>query len=152
MFRKEPESISIAPNANSKSIETVIGEGSLFEGTITARSALRVDGAVTGEIKSAGNVIIGASGEVQGTITANQLYIAGTIYGNITVTERTEFVSGGYLKGDITTGDLIVEKGAAFEGNCKMKATENRARTQRTGDNGSAKQTERPSGAEAKKS
>ncbi|MEG2633874.1 MAG: polymer-forming cytoskeletal protein [Oscillospiraceae bacterium] len=119
MFNKRDREEEVTLSSTEKSIETIIGEGTEFEGTITSRTALRVDGVVKGD--STGPVIIGASGEVSGTITTKQIFIAGTINGNVVIEDRTEFVSGGYLHGDLITGDLIIEKGASFDGNCKTK-------------------------------
>ncbi|MEG1384578.1 MAG: polymer-forming cytoskeletal protein, partial [Oscillospiraceae bacterium] len=83
MFNKRDREEEVTLSSTEKSIETIIGEGTEFEGTITSRTALRVDGVVKGDIKSTGSVIIGASGEVSGTITSKQIFIAGTINGNV---------------------------------------------------------------------
>ncbi|MEA4910991.1 MAG: polymer-forming cytoskeletal protein [Oscillospiraceae bacterium] len=107
-------------------METIIGESTVFEGCVLSSATLRVDGTVKGEIKSKGSVIIGASGRIVGNVAAKELYIAGNIDGNIVVEERTEFAQGGYLHGDMTTKDLLVEQGAAFDGKCNMKNIEHK--------------------------
>ena len=121
MFGKRETAEEVTMTTASQSIETIIGEGAEFEGTITTKTALRVDGRVKGDIQSTGSVIIGAAGEVVGKIFAKQMFIAGTVVGNVSAEDRTEFVSGGYLHGDLITGDLIIEKGASLDGNCKTK-------------------------------
>lgn len=123
MFEKKKSDIPYSVSS-AQSIETIIGEGASFEGTITTRTALRIDGHVKGDIKSTGTVIIGQTGSVEGTVAAMDTFIAGTINGNVTTDGKTEFVAGGFLKGDLNTGLLIIEQGASFEGNCKTKVTD----------------------------
>ncbi len=124
MFRKEKfEFEEAAPIAvpDTTTAETIIREGTSIEGTLTSAIALRLDGVITGEIKSQGSVVIGAKGKLVGDITARELHISGTIEGNAFVDERTEFAQGGYLRGDLSTGTLIIADGAAFDGKCKMR-------------------------------
>lgn len=101
-------------------IETVIGEGTVIEGIIDSASSLRVDGAVKGNIQCSNSVIIGVKGKVEGDISAKQLFIAGSITGNLTAEVRAEFASGAHLRGDLRTAALVVAEGAAIDGNCHM--------------------------------
>lgn len=121
MFRKDRYEPIEAAIPETTTAETVIREGTVIDGTITSSIALRLDGSVRGEIKSQGSVTVGGTGKLIGNITARELLISGAIEGNAFVDERTEFTQGGYLRGDLSTGSLIIADGAAFDGTCQMR-------------------------------
>lgn len=125
MFKPKREEIKATPTQPQQSIQTIIGSETVFEGTVTTKSPMRVDGVVKGDIDSVNTVIVGSTGEINGTVKANDLYIAGTVNGDVEVSGKTEFVSGGYLHGNLATTDLIMENGASFDGMCKTKNQNN---------------------------
>ncbi len=100
-------------------INTVIGENTTFEGIITTESSLKVEGTVKGDIRSSGHVIVGTKGFVDGNINAGNLYVAGKINGDVNVQQKTQFVSGGYLHGNIISNDISMEIGSMIDGMCK---------------------------------
>lgn len=102
-------------------IDTVIGEKTVFEGTILSTGTTRIDGVLKGEIKSDGTLIVGETGQIHGKVTTKHVLIAGVIYGNIFVSEKTEITKTGTIKGDIVTKSLIIQEGASFKGNCTME-------------------------------
>lgn len=103
-----------------KEIETIIGEGTVFQGTIKSKGSIRIDGRLEGNIVEASQVIVGAKGYVQGDITAHSVIIGGKVNGNITAIESIELQPGAQLLGDIHTSTLSIGEGAIFEGHCVM--------------------------------
>lgn len=103
-----------------KEIETIIGENTVFQGTIKTKGSIRIDGRLEGNIIEAAQVIIGAKGFVQGDITANSVIIGGRVTGNVTALEGIELKPGAQLLGDIHTSTLAIGEGAIFEGHCVM--------------------------------
>ncbi len=113
MFGKKEHSVP-------KEIETIIGENTLFQGTIKSKGSVRVDGRLEGSIVEASQVIVGAKGYVQGDITAHSVIIGGKVNGNVTAVESIEIQPGAQLLGDIHTSTLSIGEGAVFEGHCVM--------------------------------
>ncbi len=105
-------------------VETIIGEKTIFEGVATLETNLRVDGTIKGNIISKSTVIIGKEGKVVGEIKADTIYIAGNIEGNIQACSKIEFFGTGSLTGDLTTDSLVVADGATFNGKCSTKVKE----------------------------
>ena len=103
-----------------KEIETIIGENTVFQGTLKTKGSIRVDGRLEGSIIEAHQVIVGLKGYVQGDITANSLIIGGKVNGNVTATESIQLQPGAQLLGDIHTSMLSIGEGAIFEGHCVM--------------------------------
>lgn len=103
-----------------KEIETIVGENTVFQGTIKTKGSIRIDGRLEGNIIEAAEVIIGSKGFVQGDITASSVIIGGKVTGNITALESIELKPGAQLLGDIHTSTLAIGEGAIFEGHCVM--------------------------------
>ena len=112
--KKELEQIS-----NSS---TIIGKGSVMEGSIEAYGNIRVEGKLLGNIKTKSKIAIGDSAYVQGTILAQNAEIAGEVKGLVEVSEVLVLKSTALIHGDIVTNKLIIESGASFNGLCKMGA------------------------------
>ena len=93
---------------------TVIGAGTVVEGTLKAAMSARIDGTVNG--------VVATEGTVNGNITAAEVKISGVVNGNVVTTGKLELVEKGKLIGDIKTGSLSIAETAIFHGNCKMQA------------------------------
>lgn len=101
---------------------TLIGAGTTLKGDITSNSDLRIDGTVTGNIKSAAKIIIGSSGVVEGDITGNQADIVGKVSGNIRAKEMLQLRGECVVTGNLYAGKLQIEPTATFNGQCHMGA------------------------------
>lgn len=105
-------------------VNTLVGRGSHFEGKMTFEGVVRIDGSFDGEIVSDDTLIIGESAEVRAELDVATLVIYGTVYGNIRATNCVELHAPGHLVGNIVSPSLVVERGAVFDGNCRMGALE----------------------------
>jgi cytoskeletal protein CcmA (bactofilin family) len=102
-------------------IETIIGKGTSIEGTVSIEGATRIDGNVTGKLTSNDIVTVGATGVVKAEIRAKAIIVGGHVEGNLIASEKVELQAKCELLGDITSKSLLVEHGAMFHGNSKMK-------------------------------
>ncbi|MEX2400768.1 MAG: polymer-forming cytoskeletal protein [Rhodothermales bacterium] len=109
------QSSAAAPNQIN-----MIGEGTTFDGTITAESDIRISGRVMGKIDISGKVIVAQEGVIEGEVRASNLDVAGRIEGTIEVSERVVLKSSAEIEGDIRTARLVIEEGAVFDGRCQM--------------------------------
>jgi cytoskeletal protein CcmA (bactofilin family) len=102
----------------------LLGIDTKFEGSIRFTGTLRIDGTVVGNIHSepgTGSVlIINQQATVKGDIVSDSVLISGRVEGNVHARERVEIFRSGLLKGDIHTGDIMIEGGAEFQGYCHM--------------------------------
>lgn len=98
----------------------MIGEGTVFEGTLTSEGDVRISGRVNGKLEIKGKVIVAQEGTVDGEIKAASLDVAGRVEGQIEVEERVVLKSSAVIDGDIRTSRLVVEEGAVFNGKCQM--------------------------------
>ena len=99
-----------------------IGKGTFLEGNIETYGNIRIEGKVTGNVKSKSKVALGHSSHVQGNIIALNADIEGEVKGKLEVAELLVLKATAIINGDIITGKLVVEPGAVFNGTCKMGA------------------------------
>ncbi len=107
-------------------LETVIGQDSVFQGTIRTKNSIRIDGRLEGEIAEANGVIIGEKGQVQGDVNARIVILGGKVTGNITASHSLEVLPKAQLYGDIHSALLTIGESATFEGNCVMSTEKNK--------------------------
>ncbi|MDQ0258092.1 cytoskeletal protein CcmA (bactofilin family) [Evansella vedderi] len=101
-------------------IATVIGTDTTIEGTLHVNSSIRIDGKVLGEVKCSGDVTVGKDGHVEHQITARNLYIAGTVKGNVNVEEKIHIYESGYLEGKAQMRTIIIDENGQFRGESLM--------------------------------
>ena len=101
-------------------LDTLIGNGTVFEGSLTSKESICVEGTVRGKIDCEGSVIIGEKGRVDADIFADTVLLGGEVNGNIVSKTKLEITTSGKLRGDIKTGSLIIAEGVLFEGKCQM--------------------------------
>ncbi|MBR6309400.1 MAG: polymer-forming cytoskeletal protein [Lachnospiraceae bacterium] len=105
-------------------VNSVIGRGTEFEGTIRTKETIRVEGFVKGNIISEGTVIIGNGGNVDGKIEATNILVGGEVHGELYASEKIEANSSGRIFGNLHTKGLIVDEKALFQGTCEMTGRE----------------------------
>jgi cytoskeletal protein CcmA (bactofilin family) len=109
-------------NGAGKGLHTVIGTGTVIEGTLKVYHDIRVDGIIKGKIYIEGDLIVGNSGSIEADIEVISTKVGGKIVGNLSARERIELEENASVMGDIKTKDLIINEGAVFHGNCSMVA------------------------------
>ncbi|WP_372637578.1 polymer-forming cytoskeletal protein [Cohnella sp.] len=117
MFKSKKSKID--PNMT----DTLIGEGTSFEGKIKSEAGLRVEGRMEGDIECAGDVTIGENGVSMSNIKARNVVIAGKVIGNVSAGAKLTIKSTGQLHGNLSALELSIESGGIFHGTSKMDAS-----------------------------
>jgi len=98
-----------------------IDQGSEFEGKLSFKDTVRIDGHFRGEISSENTLIVGDSGTVEASIRSQHVIISGTVNGDVVAAGSLVLHKSARLEGNIQTPHLTVEDGAIFNGNVSMK-------------------------------
>lgn len=101
-------------------VNTLVGRGSHFEGKMTFEGVVRIDGSFLGEIVSDDTLIIGEGAEVRAELDVATLVVYGIVYGNVRASNCVELHAPAHLVGNMVTPQLVVERGARFDGHCRM--------------------------------
>jgi cytoskeletal protein CcmA (bactofilin family) len=104
-------------------LNTIIGKGSVIEGTLQVEGEIRIEGTVKGKISSTESLTLGNGGVIEADLNTKVALIGGNVIGNVFASEKTELQSKAVIEGEITTKNLVVEEGAIFHGKCNMKDT-----------------------------
>ncbi|MCR4902269.1 MAG: polymer-forming cytoskeletal protein [Butyrivibrio sp.] len=128
MFNKKTETAS--PESAFAQVVTIIGTGAIIDGPFTTKDSTRIDGTVNGNTTISGSLIVGQDGKINGTVTAQNVFIAGEINGNISaVNGRVEISDTGKITGDIVCKTIVIDENAVFQGKCTMNADKTSAET-----------------------
>ena len=98
----------------------VVSKGTRVEGDFASTESIRLDGAVTGQLKCDRRLVIGEEGSVQGKVIAADAVIMGRIKGDVVISGTLHLMGSAHIEGDIHTKFLVVEEGAAYIGKCQV--------------------------------
>lgn len=114
---------------NPGGLTAFIDQGSEFEGKLSFRDTVRIDGRFRGEIASENTLIVGESGEIQASIRSNTIVISGSVEGDVTAGQKVVLHKTARVTGDIATACLVMEDGAILNGQVKMTSPDAKSGT-----------------------
>lgn len=103
---------------SERSVNTVIGEKSNFKGNLTLSNSIEIKGNFEGDIKTDEDVIIHETGKIKTNVKARNVLIEGRLEGNIEAKRSITIKSKAYVRGDLKSPDLQVQRGADVQ--CKI--------------------------------
>ena len=98
----------------------LIQNGTAIKGDINTTGNIRIDGKLIGMLACKGKLILGKTGEIEGTVTCNNAEIEGTLKANMHVAGLLSLKSSAKLFGEVVVNKLAIEAGAVFSGTCSM--------------------------------
>jgi cytoskeletal protein CcmA (bactofilin family) len=107
-------------SSGSGSLTAFIDQGSEFEGKLSFKDTVRIDGKFRGEIASENSLIVGESGEIDAEIHSKTVSISGTVHGNVIALDKVVLHKTAQVHGDIEAPSLVVEEGAKVSGKITM--------------------------------
>lgn len=94
-------------------------------GDISADEDLLVDGTVNGSIRVPGHaIVIGPAADIKGDVVARVVEIRGRVDSTIVASERAILRSGAQVSGRVVSPRLVVEEGAAINGQLDSRNTD----------------------------
>ncbi|MGD8455780.1 MAG: polymer-forming cytoskeletal protein [Anaerolineales bacterium] len=119
--RKEEPTPQKETPSQTERITSVLGDGTNYQGKLTGRGGVRIEGAFNGEITLDGLLVVGTTGRVTcENLCANSVIVAGAIRGDITAI-KVEIRSTGRVWGNVTTTSFSTEEGAFLRGQIQME-------------------------------
>ncbi len=94
----------------------------VFKGLLNFSDILEVKGKVEGMISGdKGTIIIEETGSLEGQITAKEIDNRGVLKGRAQILGNYNLYTDGLSDAEIHTKHIMIEKGATFNGTCKME-------------------------------
>lgn len=125
MFSDKKTKKTIEPSTG----QNRINEGTHIQGDISSTGYFRIDGTITGNVKTPSKVVIGKTGVIIGTLSCNEADIEGEFQGVLDVSETLTLRSTANINGEVIVGKLAVEPGASLNASCIMKGSEKEIKT-----------------------
>lgn len=107
---------------------STIGAKTVVTGSVHGDGDLEVYGRVEGDITVEGNVLIAATAEVKGAITASAIRVAGAVEGNLQASDTVAVELDARVLGDMTTPRVSIAEGAIVRGMVRTEAEQRSAR------------------------
>ncbi len=109
------------PVSTAGNLTAFIDQGSEFEGKLSFKDTVRIDGVFRGEITSENTLLVGETGEIEATINSQTVVVCGLVTGDINAGHQVVLHKGARMDGDINTPSIVIEEGAIFNGQVSMK-------------------------------
>lgn len=100
--------------------ETIVGATVKIEGDLVSEGDIKVDGLVTGKIKTSKNLYVGSMAKIEADVEAGSAVLAGVVKGDIKIRETLLIQETGKVDGNLSCGRLAIAEGAHFSGSCTM--------------------------------
>tara|TARA_B100000965_G_scaffold392795_1_gene402766 strand:+ start:923 stop:1327 length:405 start_codon:yes stop_codon:yes gene_type:complete len=101
-----------------------IDKNTILTGKINAKTDIRIDGVLDGDVITTGKVIIGKEAQVKGKLLCGNADIEGFFKGELTVSGILNLKKNSIVEGNVHIQKLIVESGATFNAKCSMHSAE----------------------------
>ena len=109
-----------AASATLGNLTAFIDQGSEFEGKLSFRDTVRIDGTFTGEIASENTLIVGESGKIHATIKSVCVMVSGLVDGDIQASSQIVLHKTAVVNGDLVAPMIVMEEGSQLNGNVRM--------------------------------
>ncbi|MCC6641804.1 MAG: polymer-forming cytoskeletal protein [Deltaproteobacteria bacterium] len=97
-------------------IPTLIEAGTRFEGLVSFRGTVRVEGVVVGEVIAEGTLVVAERGELRGRVETDEVLVEGCCEGDIAARDRIELRPSARVRGRLEAPRLQVVDGSVFDG------------------------------------
>ena len=116
-----PSHAAEPPSATLSTGASRLSSGLKINGEISGSSDLFIDGEAQGKIKVTGaRVTVGPNGRVQSDIEAREIFVSGSVQGNLKAAEKVHVGSTGRLQGSVLAPRLGIDEGARLRGKVDM--------------------------------
>ena len=96
-----------------------IGAGCSFEGLMTFRGSIQVDGQLVGEVVATGTLRLGITACVRARIEVDELIVEGELDGDVVASQRIELSSTARVRGSLEAPRVSLAEGCLFQGRCR---------------------------------
>ncbi len=93
-------------------IRSYIGSDTQVQGNLECKGDFLIEGAVQGNLRSAGSIVLGINAVVRGEVAAREVAVSGTVIGTIRCSARLEIYRSAQIVGAVHAPALKMESGA----------------------------------------
>lgn len=102
-------------------VVTVLAPDTSLSGSLSFDTSLMIRGSFEGDIDAKGVLYVQEGASVNaGKIRASNIYVAGTVRGDLEAVDRIELKPSAKVYGNVRSSKLRIADGVIFEGRCEM--------------------------------
>jgi cytoskeletal protein CcmA (bactofilin family) len=101
-------------------IRTYIGSDTTVKGDLECGGDFLIEGAVEGNLRSEGSILIGREAMVRGEVVARAVAVSGTVIGTIQCLAKLEICGSAQIIGTVLAPELSMESGAKIHARVLM--------------------------------
>jgi len=106
---------------------SLVDRHSLFDGNFRSQRDLRVEGELKGNVSCEGTLFVSEGATIAATVEAEHVTVAGELTGEIRCRGRLQILPSGRVRASVSTGSLVIQEGAIYEGQLEMAGIERSA-------------------------
>ncbi|UTW57322.1 polymer-forming cytoskeletal protein [Kordiimonas sp. SCSIO 12603] len=129
-MKKPANNSGMTARASATATPSIIGSDVQIEGNIRTIGELQLDGNIIGDL-ACGGLVMGETGSVKGTITADNVTIRGKVNGEVRA-RSVRLEKSSVVEGDIYHESLSVEAGAKLTGHFAHTNSPTEAKSDKT--------------------
>ena len=103
---------------------SLIDRHSAFDGVFRSQRDLRVEGELKGNVTCEGTLFVSEGATIVATVEAEHITVAGELSGEIRCRGRLQILPSGRVRASVSTGSLVIQEGAIYEGQLEMAGIE----------------------------
>ncbi|GGZ60516.1 bactofilin family protein [Mesonia mobilis] len=139
MFSENKKNRGVSSDAVKE--QNKIAQGTTITGNIEGKGSFRIEGKVEGTLRTAGKIVVGKTGYIDGEIECENADFEGKFTGKIVVKDTLTLKSSAHIEGEVITGKLDVDPGATFNATCSMKGAVKSLNDERKSGKGKGEKT-----------
>lgn len=109
----------MSTDASAGAVPSVLAPDAVFEGVLSFRGAVRIEGRLKGDIIATGTLHIEEGAVVQGRVEVDDLVVAGALEGQVVARRRLELRATARVAADLQTPRLALAEGCILDGRCR---------------------------------
>jgi len=103
---------------------SLVDRHSAFDGNFRSQRDLRVEGELKGNVSCEGTLFVSEGATIAATVDAEHITVAGELTGEIRCRGRLQILASGRVRATVSTGSLVIQEGAIYEGQLEMAGIE----------------------------
>lgn len=123
-FEEEEQDLSVPSMPGVDAQISVIAQGTVYKGDIESDGSIQVYGRVEGTLTAKEDVWLAEGSDVEATITARRVIVAGRVSGTVNAHSRFEALPQGVIEADVQAPSFVVHEGAAINGKLSMSSSD----------------------------
>lgn len=117
MFGKNDTNGRKNSSVNTSELEVCnIAKGTTIEGNFNAKSNIRLEGIINGNVECLGRIVLSEQAQIKGEVKCQTIICKGYVTGNVTAQSTIHLHATAIVEGDLVYQQLQIDEGAVFNG------------------------------------